>query len=159
MFDIGDFVVYKRDVCKVVGYKEKHFQNNDYYELVPILDDSLKIVVPVNSELRNVLSREETEDIIDMIPSIDIIRVCDKMIESEYKRILQDGGYTGLIQIIKTTYLRNEDRVNNKRKISEKDDNYFNLAERYLYSEFSISLNMPYEEVKNYVINRVKEKM
>ena len=105
------------------------------------------------------MSKEEAENIIDLIPSVDIIHADDKLLEGEYKRILQDGGYTGLIQIIKTTYLRNEDRVNNKRKISEKDDNYFNLAERYLYSEFSISLNMPYEEVKNYVINRVKEKM
>ena len=159
MFDVGDFVVYRRDVCKVVGYKKKHFKNNDYYELVPILDNSLKIVVPINSELRNVLSKEEAENVIDLIPSVDIIHVDDKLIEGEYKKLLQNGGYNGLIQIIKTSYLRSEDRIKNKRKISEKDDNYFNLAEKYLYSEFSISLNMPYEDVKNYVINRVKEKM
>ena len=159
MFEIGDFVVYRRDVCKVISYKEKYFKNIDYYELVPILDNSLKIVVPVSSELRKVLSKEEAENIIDLIPSVDIIRVDDKLIEGEYKKLLHKGDYMGLVQIIKTTYLRNEDRVNNKRKISEKDDNYFNLAEKYLYSEFSVSLSIPYEDVKNYVINRVKEKM
>lgn len=150
----------KKDVCKVTNYKEKHFNNNDYYELFPILDSSLKIVVPVNSDaLRTVLSREESERVIEMIPSIDVINIGDKLIENEYKRLLQVGGYEGLVKIIKTTYLRNEDRVNNKRKISEKDDNYFNLAEKYLYSEFSVSLGIPYDEVKKYIIDRVKEKM
>lgn len=159
MFNIGDFVVYKKDVCKVTDYKEKHFKDNDYYELVPTLDSSLKIVVPVSSgALRNVLSKEDAESVIDMIPSIDVIQINDKLIENEYKRLLHDGGYEGLIKIIKTTYLRNEDRVNNKRKISEKDDNYFNLAEKYLYSEFAVSLGMPYDEVKKYVIDRVKER-
>ena len=159
MYNIGDFVVYKKDVCKVIDYKKKHIKDIDYYELVPILDNTLKIIVPVNSGfIRSILSREEAEDVIDMIPDVDVIEVNDKLIENEYKRLLHDGGYEGLVKIIKTTYLRNEDRINNKRKISEKDDNYFNLSEKYLYSEFSVSLGMEYDEVKKYVIDRVKEK-
>ena len=159
MYNIGDFVVYKKDVCKITDYKEKHLRDIDYYELVPILDNSLKIVVPIDSGyLRSVISKEEAEQIIDLISSIEVIEVNDKLIENEYKRLLHDGGYEGLIKIIKTTYLRNEDRVNNKRKISEKDDNYFNLAEKYLYSEFSVSLDIPYDEVKKYVIDRVSKK-
>lgn len=159
MFNIGDYVVYKKDVCRINDYKKKHIKDMDYYELVPILDNSLKIVIPIsNNYIRGVLSREEAEKVIDMIPSIDIIETNDKLIENEYKRLLHDGGYEGLVKIIKTTYLRNEDRINNKRKISEKDDNYFNLSEKYLYSEFSISLGMEYDEVKKYVIDRVKEK-
>lgn len=159
MFNVGDFVVYKKDVCRVIDYKEKHIKDMDYYELVPILDNSLKIVVPVDSGyLRNVISKEEAESIIDMISSIEVIDVTDKLIENEYKRLLHEQSYEGLIKIIKTTYLRNEDRVNNKRKISEKDDNYFNLAEKYLYSEFSVSLGIPYDEVKKYVIDRVSKK-
>lgn len=159
MFNIGDFVVYKKDVCKITDYKEKHIRDIDYYELVPILDNSLKIVVPVlNGLLRNVLSREEAEAIIDNMHNVDIIEVNDKLIENEYKKLLHEGGYEGLVKIIKTTYLRNENRVNNKRKISEKDENYFNLAEKYLYSEFSVSLNMNYDDVKNYVIDRVNKK-
>lgn len=160
MFNIGDFVVYKKDVCRITNYKEKHIRDNDYYELVPILDNTLKIVVPTDSDyLRSVLSKEKVEAIIDTIPNIEVIQVNDKLIENEYKRLLHDESYDGLIKIIKTTYLRNEDRINNKRKISEKDDNYFNLAEKYLYSEFSVALGIPYNEVKEYVINRLNEKM
>ena len=158
MFKIGDYVVYKRDVCKITDYRKKHIKNTDYYTLVPILDDTLKIDVPVNSTfLRNIISKEEMEKIINNIPNIDVIDINDKLFENEYKKLLHDGGYEGLIKIIKTTFLRNRDRIDKRKKISEKDDNYFNLAEKYLYSEFSVVLGLSYDETKTYVIDRIKE--
>jgi len=159
MYNIGDYVVYKKDVCKIVNYKKKHIKDMDYYELVPLLDSSLKIVVPIKSIfLRSVLSKEEAETIIDVIPSIDAIKINDKLIENEYRRLLRDGGHEELIKIIKTTYLRNKDRIDNKRKISEKDDNYFNLAEKYLYSELSVSLGMEFIDFKDYIVERINKK-
>lgn len=158
MFNIGDFVVYKRDVCMIVGIKEKYHKGLDYYSLEPVFDDTLKIDVPKTSNLlRSVLSKKEVEDIIDRIPSIEYIDVNDKMLENEYKKLLHDSSYEGLIKIIKTTYVRNNDRINSKRKISEKDDMYFNLAEKYLYNEFAVSLGISPEEAKEYVINKVDE--
>ena len=71
--------------------------------------------------------------------------------------MLYTGNYEDLIKIIKTTFLRNESRVNNKKKISEKDNNYFKLAEKYLYNELSVSLNMSVEEVKDYIFRVVNK--
>ncbi len=158
MFDIGDFVVYKKDVCKVVGIKEKYYKDMDYFSLEPVFDSTLKIDVPKNSKLlRSVLSKKEVEEIINKIPFINYIDMNDKMLENEYKKLLHDGGYDGLVKIIKTTYIRNNDRINSKRKISEKDETYFNLAEKYLYNEFAVSLGISPEEAKEYVINKVNE--
>ena len=158
MFDIGDFVVYKKDVCKVVGIKEKYYKDMDYFSLEPVFDSTLKIDVPKNSKLlRSVLSKKEVEEIINKIPFINYIDMNDKMLENEYKKLLHDGGYDGLVKIIKTTYIRNNDRINSKRKISEKDETYFNLAEKYLYNEFAVSLGISPEEAKEYVINKVNK--
>ena len=158
MYKIGDLVVYKRDVCRVLEYKEKYFKDKDYYSLNPIYDNSLKIDVPIDSTLlRDVMSKEKAEDIINSIPSIDIIDVNDKMMENEYKRLINEGGYEGLVSVIKTTYLRNNDRLNSKRKISEKDENYFNTAERILYGELAVALDMDIDSIKDYVIKRVDE--
>ena len=158
MFDIGNFVVYKKDVCKIVGIKEKYYKDIDYFSLEPVFDDTLKIDIPKNSNLlRSVLSKEEVEKIINRIPNIDVIMANDKMLENEYKKLLHDGGYDGLIMIIKTTYIRNNDRINSKKKISEKDETYFNLAEKYLYNEFAVSLGISPEEAKEYVIKKVNE--
>lgn len=81
------------------------------------------------------------------------------MMENIYKTLMSSGTHKDLIKIIKTTYLRNEKRLNDNKKISEIDDSYFRTAEKFLYNEFSIVLNKTYDETKDYVINEVlKEK-
>lgn len=152
MFNIGDFVVYKRDVCKIVNIK------NEYYVLVPITDNSLKISVPVANKfgfIRNLISKNEIMEIIKKIPNIETIETNDKLIENEYKNLMNTGSHEDLIKIIKTTYLRNKERIDNNKKIGDKDNNYFSLAEKYLYNEFAIVLNMSYDDTKKYVIEQV----
>lgn len=156
MYKIDDFVVYKRDVCRVVDIKENYIKGKDYYSLIPVYDSTLRIDVPVGSNLlRDVISKEDVQRVIDDIPSISIINTDGKLIENIYNDLLRSGDYADLIRIIKTAYLRNDDRIKNKKKISEKDMNYFNLAEKYLYSEFSVALGMGYDETKEYVIKCV----
>ena len=158
MFKINEYVLYKRDVCKVIDIKENYYKNNDYYELMPVNDESLKIVVPMNSNLlKKLISVSEVEELINKIPSIPIIECDTKLIENEYKNLLKSESYEDLIRIIKTTYLRNKDRVDNHKKIGDKDNYYFLRAENYLYSELAIVLNMSIEDTKEYIIKRVNE--
>ena len=88
---------------------------------------------------------------------IDIIDIDSKLLENEYKKLLSDETHESLIKIIKTTYLRNKERIDTKRKISDKDEYYFNLAEKYLYNELSIVLNKTYNENKQFIINEVEK--
>ena len=159
MFKIGDYVIYKRDVCKIKNTKTSKINNKEYYVLVPIDDKSLIINVPmenINDNIKKIISKTEALNLIDHIKDIDIIKnVPDKMLESEYKKLLTSGEREDLIRIIKTTYLRNQNRINDKKKIGEKDNNYFNLAEKKLYNELSVALNMSYDEIKEYIFNNV----
>lgn len=156
MYKVGDFVVYKRDVCEIVEIKEAYFKGLDYFVLLPLNDKTLKIQVPTNNKLlRDVISKEKVEEIINNIPNIELIKTDNKLIENEYKRLLNSDKYEDLIKIIKTTYLRNKEREDSKKKISDKDKFYFEKAEKLLYSEFSIALNMTYDETKEYVANKV----
>lgn len=151
MYKKGDYVVYKKDVCKI---KEI---DDDKYVLSPIDDDTLKITLPIsNNLLRNLINKKDCEKLIKSIPNIDIIKVPDKSLENEYKKLLSSGNLEDLVKIIKTTYLRNENRLSTHKKIGEKDDNYFKKAEKLLYNELSISLGLSYEETKNYVKNTVE---
>lgn len=158
MFKKSDYVVYKRNVCIVKDIKEKHFNNKDYYVLYPIDDDSLKIDVPVDSNyLRNVISKEEANNLINQIKDVQIITFQDKLSENEYIKLLNSGNLLDLVKIIKTTYLRNEERIKMGKKIGEKDDNYFNMAERILYNELSIALNINFDQVRQYIINKIEK--
>lgn len=152
MYKIGDYVVYKRDVCKIKDIKDSN------YVLNPIDDETLTIRLPQSNNLiRQIISKKESEELIKKIPNIDIIKVNDKLLENEYKNLLNSGKLEDLVKIIKTTYLKNEDRINNRKKIGEKDDNYFKKSEKLLYNEISISLNLSYEETKKYIKERLEK--
>ena len=117
MYNVGDYVIYLKDVCQVETIKEKYMNDTDYYILVPINDNSLKLSIPVNNpSIRSLISLDEGKRIIDSINSLDIITIDDKLIENEYKRLLSEGSHEDLLKIIKTTYLRNKNRVEHKRK-------------------------------------------
>lgn len=64
MYNIGDFVVYKRDVCKIKEIKT--INNKNYYVIVPVTDESLTINVPVEgiTDIRNIISKDEVDSLI-----------------------------------------------------------------------------------------------
>ena len=161
MYKENDYLVYKKDVCKVKEVKKNKINGLDYYVLIPIDDNSLIIDVPTDNRMgwiRDIIKKEDAEKLINRIPQIEPLKnIKDKNIETKYKELLYKGTQEDLIKIIKTTYLRNEERINNNKKISDKDFNYFNRAEKYLYNELSIALNMSFDKTKNYIINKVKE--
>jgi len=160
MYKINDYVVYQKNVCKIIDIKEKYMKDIDYYILEPTSDNSLKVKVPTNSKvIRDVISPTEVNKIICNIPSVETLDINDKNIEVEYKKLLASSSHEDLIKIIKTAYSRNKQRVESKRKISDKDKTYFEQAEKYLYNEFAIALNKSFDETKEYVINEVQKEV
>ena len=161
MYKENDYVVYKRNVCKIKEIRNNKLNGNDYYILVPIDDESLIIDVPIDNKMgyiRDIISKKDANNLINNIPNIKPIdNINDKLLERTYKDLLSNGTHEDLIKIIKTTYLRNDYRANNNKKRSEKDDNYFKEAEARLYNELSIALNMSFDDTKNYIINKVQE--
>ncbi len=161
MYKKNDYVVYKKDVCKIREIKQNKLNGNYYYILVPIDDESLIIDVPIDNKmgyLRDIISKNDAEKLINNIPNINPLeQIDDKYIERTYKELLYNGTHEDLIKIIKTTYLRNDDRKNKNKKVSEKDNDYFNKAEKYLYNELSIALSMSFDETKDYIIKKVQE--
>jgi len=157
MKKVGEYVVYRKDVCKVVEVKENSFNHMMCYSLIPVTDESLHLTVPVDNEhIRSLMTKNEIENFISTLSDIPVIDVDDKLLENEYKRLLNEESKEGLAKIIKTTYERNQERLSNNKKISDKDNRYFEMAEGYLYQEVATVLNMSFEDAKAYVINGVK---
>ena len=156
MYQINDYLKYGKDVCRVKEIEEKKFNDQDYYLLVPVKDETLKIEIPVTSDkVQDLISKEELESLLNKIPEIETINLEEKFMESEYKRLMSTGEYEDIIRVIKTTYLRNKTRKQNNKKLAEKDINYFQQAEDNLFNEFSVVLGKSYEDTKNYIINKL----
>lgn len=160
MFKVGEIIVYKKEVCKIKEIKEKYIQNKDYYIMNPIEDETLVINVPIDNEknLREVITKEKAKKVIENISNIEPLDINNKNIEFEYKQLLNEDSLENLIKIIKTSYLRNFEREKNKKRISDIDKMYFEKAEKRLYNELSISLNLTYDETKEYIINYLENK-
>ncbi|MBS7021249.1 MAG: hypothetical protein KH135_05265 [Firmicutes bacterium] len=160
MYQVNDYVMYKRDVCKVKEILKDYFKGHDYYCLSPMDDLSLTLKVPVEDKcnnLRPLISKKEVEEIIQQIPHISIVDSQDKFLENEYRKLLNSNQHTDLVKIIKTTYLRNKKREEENKKIGDRDFQYYEKAEKYLYQEFSIVLDLSYDKTKEYVIREVRK--
>ena len=157
MFKIGEYLVYRKDVCKVKDIITK--DNNKYYQLIPISDESLKIEIPVEdkeSVLRELITKEEIDNLIKEMPSIEVLDCSDRNIEFEYKNLLASGNMKDIVKVIKTAYLRNKARIENKKRVSEKDINYLEKAEKLLYNEFAVVLNLSFDKTGEYIIDKVE---
>lgn len=143
----SEYIVYHGDVCKIID--KKIIRGMDYYTLIPIYDDSLVINIPVkNDKIRSLISKKQALDIISQIPNIPLIEAeNDKYLETIYKDLLSNDDLLDLVKIIKTTYLRNQNRIDNGKKTGERDNNYLEKAEKRLYNELAIALNISIDEV------------
>lgn len=147
-----DYIVYRKEICKIIE------KEDGYYRLVPVNDTSIKYKVPVDSNfLKKVITKEEIDRLLLEIPEINTIDLGEKQIEQEYKELMKSGTHEDLVKIIKTSYLRNQIRILNNKRISEIDDEYFRRAEKYLYEEIGIVLNLSFENTKEYIINKLKK--
>lgn len=154
MFKKGEYIVYKRDLCQIKEVEEK------YYKLSPVMDKTLSIKVLIDNNqnyLRTLITKEEALKFIQKIPEIEPLNTNEKLLENEYKNLLRTNLHEDLIKIIKTTYLRNECRKNSGKKMSDKDLIYFNMAEKFLYTELSYVLNQTIEECKEYIIKNIEK--
>lgn len=166
MFKIGDYVAhYKEGICEVTNIGKLDMscsdKNKEYYTLKPLYNQGGTLYTPVSNEkkqIRDVISREEAEALIEEMPKIETIWVADeKRREVFYKEALLKNECREWIAIIKTSYLRKMKRLASGKKSINVDEKYLNIAEKFLYGELAAALGMKKEEVKSYITEHIKE--
>ncbi len=155
MYNIGDIVVYRRDVCKVTAKKKSDFTGEMCYVLVPYnsADNSVTMQVPVSNKaghLRDLVTKEQIKELIQNTPDIETLISKPANMKSQYATLMKGDSLEDLVCIIKTSYLRNDERLKNHKKLASIDAEYLDKAEKLLYSEISVAMNMTYEESKKF---------
>lgn len=155
MYKINDVVVYRREVCRIVGKHKSDFTGEQCYILVPYYDESgsTKMQVPVSNKaghLRDLVTKEQIQELIKETPDIDTLANKPANMKSQYANLLKSDKLEDLVCIIKTSYGRNKARLEQHKKLASVDDEYLKRAEDYLFNELSVALNMTYDEAKDY---------
>ncbi len=160
MFKIGEYVVYNKEVCKIIEIRKNIENNADYYILIPISNESLKIEIPTlnfHGHLRSLITKTEANQLLENIQNVDIIISDNRSIEKDYKLLINSGKLEDLMKIMKTNYFKNKEKSDNKKITVIKNSNYYSLAEKYICEEFSVVLGKSYEDVKNYIVSILNE--
>ncbi len=165
MFEVGKYIFYgSTGVCKiedVTTLKLKDVPKDRlYYILHPYFEATGKIYAPVDNKkvvMRNIMTNKDAEKLIDSIPGIEELWIeNDKLREEKYKTCIKSCECSELIKIIKTLYLRKQERMAQGKKVTAIDDKYLRIAEDNLYSEMSIALGVPREEMRDYITERIE---
>lgn len=162
MYDINDIVVYRRSVCRVVGRHEDASSGEQCYLLVPYAnkDNSVIMQVPVanrGGHLRNLMTREQVEQLIAETPEINVLESKPANMKSLYATLLKGDDIADLVRIIKTSYARNQKRYENHKRAAAVDSEYLERAEKYLFTELSVVLGMGYDESRDYFNSEVEK--
>lgn len=110
----------------------------------------------INGQIRNIISKENALTFIKSIPDIDEKNIpIEKMREQEYKTAILSGNNEKIVSIIKLIYTRNQERLAQGKKVSATDGKYFRLAEDVLFSELSFVLNVPKENMAQFIADTI----
>ncbi len=166
MFKVDETILYGTDgVCRIADMIQKNIdgKNKDFYVLRPIYDSSATIFVPKdNSELtgrmKRVISAEEAHELIRNMPEEETIWIENESERKEkYKAIITNGDRRKLVQLVKTLYLHQKDQKSKGRKLHMCDERFLKDAERILYDELALVLDIGRSQVLPFITEQLEQ--
>lgn len=164
MFEVGDYIVCGNNgICRIENISTIDIPDVDpdrlYYILQPAFAKTSVVYVPVDNEkiiMRKVLTKEQANELIDHIPEIETIgEKNDKLREERFKECMKHHDCEDWIKVIKTLYLRKQDRLERGQKVTATDARYLKTAEDNLYCEIAMALGIEKSEVLDFIEQRI----
>lgn len=166
MFKKGEYVVCGNNgICKVMDVTTLNMagapKERLYYILKPVYAEASTVYIPVDNHkvaLRAALSAEDAHALIEKIPSLDLVWVeNEKQRELTYKECLRQNTCEEYVRIIKTLYLRKQERLAKGQKIIGLDERYLKQAEDFLYGELAVALGIEKKGVEEYITEEIEK--
>lgn len=164
MFEKGDYIVYgTTGVCEVTDIRKMNMRgipkDKLFYVLTPYNQKGSTVFTPVDSTktvMRKILSKEQALELIDSMPEIEELYFSnDKVREEKYKECVRSCDCEQCIRVIKTLYLRREEKLSQGKKFAATDERYLRMAEENLYSELEVALHKDKKEVQQLIEERL----
>jgi CarD family transcriptional regulator len=165
MYHINDNVLYgSHGVCQITDISELSLSGpaKKYYILKPVSTPASTIYVPLENEtltskMRCVLSVEEIHELIRSIPDEKSLWIENEPERKErYKEIVQKGDRHELIQMVKALYQHQQKQLAKGKRLHAADERYFKEAEKLLYEEFAIVLNIQPSQVIPFIMEQIE---
>ena len=151
MFQPGDLVVYgATGVCRVEEITcpggTGADRNRRFYLLKPLQQDGV-IYTPVDNAkvpMRPVISRAEAYH----GPTLQALA-------QHYQSAVRSHDCRDLVELMMSIYAKRRQAEAQKRRLGMVDERFMKQAERLLYGELSVALDIPFDQVEPYIARRV----
>lgn len=161
---IGTYVLYgKTGVCLVQEQKiiKMGRESGLYYVLSPISDGRSSVFVPCdNAELvarmRPLLTHTEIDTLLSDADAERQLWIDDRNERSAlYRRVTAEGDRRLLIRVICCLFRKKHERQEMGKRLSMMDESALQECMRLIDEEFSLVLDIPRDEVVNYILERI----
>ena len=107
--------------------------------------------------MRYLLPPEEVKALVEHIDDIDAYS-CDNDRErdSHCRELINSGDTRNWIQVIKSLYCQKQRKNEKGKDLSQQEQRLFKTAEKLFYSEIAYALNIPFNEVGEYIARSVQ---
>lgn len=156
MYAVNDTILYgAQGVCKIVEIRKETVggATNEYYILKPVDTTRSTIYVPMNNEalvqkMRPILTADEIHAIIRSMPDAEALWIENEHQRKEtYQELIKTGDPLALVQMIKALHFQQQRQQEKGRKLHTADQHFFRMAEKLLYEEFAVALDIQPEQV------------
>ncbi len=147
MYQVGNYVV-----CKSGGIWKIEEISNGQCKLAEY-GTSATADVPVGDDeiVRKIISKEAMLDVISRVGFIRTLQAPNDRIRKEfYEGAMAEYDEIEWIKVIKTVYLRQEEK-----RLFPGEAELAKKAKKYLHSEISILLDIPFDKVEAYIADSV----
>lgn len=167
MFKVGDMINYgSTGVCRVVEIKELKDKakgaKRQYYVLEPLYQNFV-ITTPIDNKkvnMRPIISKDEAERLIDMIPTIEAEEFHSGIIRElteHYQASIESQDCEELLEMTMSIYSKKKTMKDQKKKFGVIDERYMKKGEELLFGELAAALGIPREKVQEYISSRIEK--
>ncbi len=159
-YQIGDLIVYGTEgVCRVkeIGPLDMRGTQKglDYYTLSPLYREG-KIFTPVDTTVytRPVITKEEAAALLAQIPDIptEIYENSNpRLLNEHYQTYLKSYDCLDLLRLIRGIHAKERSAAEKGRHLGQVDERSMKRAEEMLHGELAAALEIPVEDVKDYI--------
>lgn len=164
MYQTGDLVVYGSiGVCRVEGISHPDPNSEKQFYCLAPLYQSGTIYTPVEPgkvPLRPAMTAEEANALLDQLPSVHAEVYKERTLQQlaqKYQSILQSGDPLQLLTLILSVARKRQQSEAQGRRLGMVDERFGKQAERLLFGELAVALDMPIDAIPAYVAARTPE--
>lgn len=158
MFEIGEYIIYSSTgVCRIDDIRTERFSgtSKSYYILKPVYLNDSTIYAPVGSSeqrMKSVISKEAVYKLIHSMPDEEMIWIeNDNERKEKYGEIIKLGDRRDLVKLLKTLHYVQKKKQMSGRKFHSADERIMKDAEKILYEEFALVLDIEPGKVSEFI--------